>query len=76
MPVSACRAMGAQFVIAVPLPASQSPNQRFAREPTEIEGNAWQKALAVFREPERFVARQLFGDEPANSPPRPCPSPH
>lgn len=64
VPVSACRAMGAQFVIAVPLPASQSPNQRFAREPTELEGNAWQKALAVFREPERFVARQLFGDEP------------
>ncbi len=64
VPVSACRAMGAQFVVAVPLPASQSPNQRFAREPTEIEGNAWQKALAVFREPERFVARQLFGDEP------------
>jgi NTE family protein len=64
VPVSACRAMGAQFVIAVPLPASQSPNQRFAREPTEVEGNAWQKALAVFREPERFVARQLFGDEP------------
>lgn len=64
VPVSACRAMGAQFVVAVPLPASQSPNQRFAREPTEIEGNAWQKTLAVFREPERFVARQLFGDEP------------
>ncbi len=64
VPVSACRAMGAQFVIAVPLPASQSPSQRFAREPTEVEGNAWQKALAVFREPERFVARQLFGDEP------------
>ena len=57
--------MGAQFVIAVPVPASQSPNQRFAREPVpEAEGSAWQKALAVFREPERFVARQLFGDEP------------
>ncbi|NOT39039.1 MAG: phospholipase [Alphaproteobacteria bacterium] len=64
VPVSVCRAMGAQVVIAVPVPASQSPNQRFARAPTEIEGNAWQKALAVFREPERFVARQLFGDEP------------
>jgi NTE family protein len=65
VPVSACRALGAQIVIAVPLPASQSPNQRFAREPiTEQEGSAWQKALAVFREPERFVARQLFGDEP------------
>jgi NTE family protein len=65
VPVSAARALGAQFVIAVPLPASQTPNQRFAREPVpEAEGNAWQKALAVFREPERFVARQLFGDEP------------
>ena len=64
VPVSACRAMGAQCVIAVPLPASQSPNQRFTREPTEVEGSAWKKALAVFREPERFVARQLFGDEP------------
>ena len=67
VPVSACRALGAQIVIAVPLPASQSPNQRFAREPaTEQEGTAWQKALAVFREPERFVARQLFGDEPGD----------
>lgn len=65
VPVSAARALGAQFVIAVPLPASQSPNQRFAREPTpEAETSAWRKALAVFREPERFVARQLFGDEP------------
>jgi NTE family protein len=65
VPVSAARALGAQFVIAVPLPASQTPSQRFAREPLpEAEGNAWQKALAVFREPERFVARQLFGDEP------------
>lgn len=65
VPVSACRAMGAQFVIAVPLPASQSPNQRFAREIVpEAEGGAWKKTLAAFREPERFVARQLFGDEP------------
>ncbi|MEQ1753590.1 MAG: patatin-like phospholipase family protein [Micropepsaceae bacterium] len=65
VPVSACRAMGAQFVIAVPLPASQSPNQRFAREIVpEAEGSAWKKTLAAFREPERFVARQLFGDEP------------
>jgi NTE family protein len=65
VPVSACRALGAQFVIAVPVPATQNPNQRFARErPSEAEGNAWQKALALFREPERFVARQLFGDEP------------
>lgn len=65
VPVSACRAMGAQIVIAVPLPASQSPNQRFARQPMpEIEGSTWKKTLAAFREPERFVARQLFGDEP------------
>ena len=64
VPVSACRALGAQLVIAVPIPATQTPNQRFASEPTDVEGNAWQKALAVFREPERFVARQLFGDEP------------
>jgi NTE family protein len=65
VPVSAARALGAQFVIAVPVPASQNPNQRFAREAVaEAEGSAWQKALAVFREPERFVARQLFGDEP------------
>lgn len=65
VPVSAARALGAQFVIAVPLPASQSPAQRFAREAVpEAEGSAWKKALAVFREPERFVARQLFGDEP------------
>jgi NTE family protein len=64
VPVSACRAMGAQLVIAVPLPASQTPNQRFIKETTEVDGSAWQKALAVFREPERFVARQLFGDEP------------
>ena len=64
VPVSACRAMGAQFVIAVPLPASQSPNQRFAKDPEPEANSAWQRALAVFREPERFVARQLFGDEP------------
>lgn len=64
VPVSACRAMGAQFVIAVPLPASQSPNQRFAKQPVEADTTTWQKALTVFREPERFVARQLFGDEP------------
>jgi NTE family protein len=56
--------MGAQFVIAVPLPASQTPNQRFAKDPEPEASSAWQKALAVFREPERFVARQLFGDEP------------
>jgi NTE family protein len=65
VPVSACRALGARLVIAVPLPASQSPNERIAREtPAVPEGTAWQKALAAFREPERFLARQLFGDEP------------
>lgn len=65
VPVSACRAMGAQLVIAVPLPASQAPNQRFARQQMpEVEGSTWKKTLAAFREPERFVARQLFGDEP------------
>jgi NTE family protein len=56
--------MGAQIVIAVPLPASQSPGERFVREAPEAETTAWQKTLAAFREPERFVARQLFGDEP------------
>ena len=57
--------MGAQIVIAVPLPTMHSPSQRFAVEPIpEAEGSAWQKTLAAFREPERYVARQLFGDEP------------
>ena len=65
IPVSTCRAMGAQIVIAVPLPTMHSPSQRFAVEPIpEAEGSAWQKTLAAFREPERYVARQLFGDEP------------
>lgn len=64
VPVSACRALGAQIVIAVPLPATQNPADRFARETPEAEATAWQKAQAAFREPERFVARQLFGDEP------------
>jgi NTE family protein len=64
VPVSACRALGARLVIAVPLPASQSPSERIARDIPALEGTAWQKALALFREPERFVARQLFGDEP------------
>jgi NTE family protein len=64
VPVSACRAMGANMVIAVPLPASHTPAERFARETPEAELSAWKKATAAFREPERFVARQLFGDEP------------
>jgi len=64
VPVSACRAMGAQLVIAVPLPAGQNPADRFVRDVPEADATAWQKALAAFREPERFVARQLFGDEP------------
>lgn len=64
VPVSACRAMGADHVIAVPLPAGPSPQGRYVdMRPPETEP-AWKKALAAFREPERFVARQLFGDEP------------
>ncbi len=66
VPVSACRAMGANIVIAVPLPASYTPAARFARETPEAELSAWKKATAAFREPERFVARQLFGDEPGS----------
>jgi len=64
VPVSACRAMGAQVVIAVPLPAGQSPSERYTHETPEAEASSWKKAVAAFREPERFVARQLFGDEP------------
>ena len=64
VPVSACRAMGANVVIAVPLPATHTPAARFARQTPEAELSAWKKATAAFREPERFVARQLFGDEP------------
>jgi NTE family protein len=64
VPVSACRAMGAQIVIAVPLPASHNAAERFTRGIPEAEASAWKKTLAAFREPERFVARQLFGDEP------------
>jgi NTE family protein len=64
VPVSACRAMGAQIVIAVPLPASHTSGERFTRGLPEAEESAWKKTLAAFREPERFVARQLFGDEP------------
>jgi NTE family protein len=67
VPVSACRAMGAQVVIAVPLPAGQNGSGRFVREQPASDASdasAWKKALAAFREPERFVARQLFGDEP------------
>jgi NTE family protein len=64
VPVSACRAMGAQIVIAVPLPASHPSGERFTRGVPAAEASAWKKTLAAFREPERFVARQLFGDEP------------
>jgi len=64
VPVSACRAAGARLVLAVPLPAGQSPSARFAAATRPAEANAWQRMLAAFREPERFVARQLFGDEP------------
>jgi NTE family protein len=63
VPVSACRAMGAQLVIAMPLPATQHPAARYARD-EEAEASRWKRAVAAFREPERFVARQLFGDEP------------
>lgn len=64
VPVSACRAMGAQIVIAVPLPAIQGVAKRLAKQAPPPDASAWTKALAAFREPERFVARQLFGDEP------------
>jgi NTE family protein len=64
VPASACRAMGAQIVIAVPLPANQNAAGRFMRDLPAPDASAWQKALTAFREPERFVARQLFGDEP------------
>jgi len=63
VPVSACRAMGAHVVIAVPLPAGPATGARFASVPA-AETSAWRKALAAFREPERFVAGQLFGDTP------------
>jgi NTE family protein len=64
VPVSACRAKGASYVIAVPLPASPGAGERIARHFPASEASAWKKALAAFREPERFVAKQLFGDEP------------
>ena len=63
VPVSACRAMGAHIVIAVPLPAGPSTGARFARS-APAETSAWRKAMAAFREPERFVAGQMFGDTP------------
>ena len=64
VPVSACRALGAHVVIAVPLPAGPSVGPRFAPAVRPGEDSAWRKALAAFREPERFVAGQLFGDSP------------
>ena len=64
VPVSACRALGAHVVIAVPLPAGPSVGARFAPPVKPGEVSAWRKALAAFREPERFVAGQLFGDSP------------
>ena len=64
VPVSACRALGAHVVIAVPLPAGPSVGARFAPAVKPGEVSAWRKALAAFREPERFVAGQLFGDSP------------
>ena len=64
VPVSACRAMGAHIVVAVPLPAGPGMGVRFARSAPAVDASAWRKALAAFREPERFVAGQLFGDTP------------
>jgi NTE family protein len=64
VPVSVCRALGAHVVIAVPLPASPSGGVRFKRMPNSGDATAWQKMLAAFREPERFLAGQLFGDKP------------
>jgi NTE family protein len=40
------------------------PSERFARAAAPSEASRWKKAIAAFREPERFVAKQLFGDEP------------
>jgi predicted acylesterase/phospholipase RssA len=48
VPVSACRAMGANVVIAVPLPASHTPAERFARQTPEAELSAWKKATAAY----------------------------
>lgn len=64
VPVSACRAMGAHVVVAVPLPAGPATGARFSPPAVAAERSAWRKALAAFREPERFVAAQLFGDTP------------
>jgi len=64
VPVSVCRAMGAHIVIAVPLPAGPSTGVHFKRVQQASAASAWQQAVATFREPERFVAGQLFGDKP------------
>jgi len=65
VPVSTCRAMGAQLVIAVPLPTSHAKQrERLAREAPEADASAWKRTLAAFREPERYLARQLLGEEP------------
>jgi NTE family protein len=64
VPVSVCRAMGAHIVIAVPLPAGPSGGVRFKRVQQEGAASAWRQAVATFREPERFIAAQLFGDKP------------
>lgn len=64
VPVSVCRAMGAHIVIAVPLPSEPSTGVRFKRAPQVSAASAWQQAVATFREPERFVAAQIFGDKP------------
>lgn len=64
VPVSACRAMGAQIVIAVPLPTSHKPGERLVRAVPDSDASPWKRALAAFREPERIVARQLLSEEP------------
>jgi NTE family protein len=64
VPVSVCRALGAHVVIAVPLATSPSGGVSFKRVPKPDDATAWQKMLAAFREPERFIAGQLFGDKP------------
>ena len=46
------------------LDALAAEGVRFARSAPAVDASAWRKALAAFREPERFVAGQLFGDTP------------
>ncbi len=64
VPVSTCRAAGARLVIAVPMPSGQMAPVTPARSATLVGAGAWNRTLTAFREPERFVASKLFGDEP------------